>query len=104
MMMTRKPKMNLENVVKMIGLTIHIFTYFLVSIASASPTSYRSSEDITLDLDELARLGDKEKMLATIRKLAGALHANCGVKEVPDMKRVYLKNTTVTCNDGSPAG
>ncbi|XP_074662376.1 palmitoleoyl-protein carboxylesterase notum1-like [Tubulanus polymorphus] len=29
---------------------------------------------------------------------------NCGIKRIPDMKRVFLKNTTVTCNDGSPSG
>ncbi|XP_036355509.1 palmitoleoyl-protein carboxylesterase notum1-like, partial [Octopus sinensis] len=59
--------------------------------------------DIMLDLDKLAELGDKDKLLSMLKEIANSIH-KCGVREVPALRRNFITNRTVTCNDGSPAG
>ena len=71
--------------------------------SKTSKSASNQNEDIHLDIEKLSKLGDPGKYLTTLRQLAQALHG-CGVKEVPDLKRHYIRNKTVTCNDGSPAG
>lgn len=61
------------------------------------------SNDIMLDLDKLAELGDKDKLLSMLKEIANSIH-KCGVREVPALRRNFITNRTVTCNDGSPAG
>lgn len=61
------------------------------------------SNDIMLDLNKLARIGNKDKLLSMLKQIADSIH-KCGVKEVPLLKRHFITNHTVTCNDGSPAG
>uniref|UniRef100_A0A0L8G7F0 Uncharacterized protein n=1 Tax=Octopus bimaculoides TaxID=37653 RepID=A0A0L8G7F0_OCTBM len=56
-----------------------------------------------LDLDKLAALGDKDKLLSMLKEIANSIH-KCGVREVPALRRNFITNRTVTCNDGSPAG
>ena len=62
-----------------------------------------NSNDIMLDLNKLARLGNKDKLLSMLKQIADSIH-KCGIKEVPPLKRHFITNQTVTCNDGSPAG
>ncbi|GAB1609026.1 palmitoleoylnotum1-like,protein carboxylesterase NOTUM [Argonauta hians] len=38
-----------------------------------------------------------------LKEIANSIH-KCGVSEVPPLRRNFLTNRTVTCNDGSPAG
>ncbi|XP_013422007.1 palmitoleoyl-protein carboxylesterase notum1 isoform X2 [Lingula anatina] len=63
----------------------------------------RANTDIVLHLEELSKYGDPAKVIKMIQDLAGGLHG-CGIKEIPRLKRHFLTNRTVTCNDGSPAG
>ncbi|NP_001161614.1 notum protein precursor [Saccoglossus kowalevskii] len=59
------------------------------------------SNECVLDLQ---MSDDPERSMTQIKYLASALNL-CGfVPELPKMKLRYLENTTVTCNDGSPAG
>lgn len=59
--------------------------------------------DIMLDIAKMSPLGDPEEILAALRQVAKAVH-RCGIKEYPNLKRVFLTNKTVTCNDGTSAG
>ncbi|XP_070569115.1 palmitoleoyl-protein carboxylesterase notum1-like isoform X2 [Ptychodera flava] len=77
-------------------------TALLISMTSSMSANHRgSSNEYVLDLK---MMDDPEKVMTQIKYLATALHG-CGFEaELPTMTLKYLQNTSVTCNDGSPAG
>ena len=77
----------------------------VVAMAAASASSTESpTNNFPLDLEELAKLGiDTDKLLDYLKRLAEGNYM-CGVRDVPGMQRHFLRNSTPTCNDGSPAG
>ncbi|XP_064596802.1 palmitoleoyl-protein carboxylesterase notum1'-like [Liolophura sinensis] len=70
---------------------------------NSSTTNNGGGADIMLDIAKMSPLGDPEEILAALRQVAKAVH-RCGIKEYPNLKRVFLTNKTVTCNDGTSAG
>ncbi|KAI8492602.1 hypothetical protein Bbelb_296430 [Branchiostoma belcheri] len=58
------------------------------------------SDEFAIDVTKLA---DSEALMTQMKDLAEAVHA-CGSMGFTDMKLHKLRNTSVTCNDGSPAG
>ena len=59
---------------------------------------------LNLDLKELEKLGiSVDDLVQHLRRLAQGNYV-CGYREISDMRRHFLRNRTVTCNDGSPAG
>ena len=55
-----------------------------------------------LDLNKLS--GDPDNLMAHIKHLASALET-CGFNgELQQMSLYHLRNRSVTCNDGTPAG
>lgn len=63
----------------------------------------RGSNDINLDFDKLEHLGHTDSLIRALKDIAQSSH-DCGVREVPRLRRKFLTNTSITCNDGSPAG
>ena len=63
----------------------------------------RSSNDINLDFDHLEQLGRTDSLIRALKQIAQSSH-DCGVRDVPKLRRKYLTNDSITCNDGSPAG
>lgn len=55
-------------------------------------------------LDFTAVEGDVDKFVVQIKNLAQALYPCSAQNQDQDMKLHFLKNESVTCNDGSPAG
>ncbi len=73
----------------------------VIAMATAVPTG---TGTIPLDIDELERLGiNPEDLMQHLRHLKDGNYV-CGYREISDMRRHFLRNRTVTCNDGSPAG
>ncbi|XP_045196487.1 palmitoleoyl-protein carboxylesterase notum1-like [Mercenaria mercenaria] len=68
-----------------------------------SINDHRSSNDINLDFEPLERLGQTDTLIKALKDIAQSSH-DCGVRDVPKLRRKFLTNETVTCNDGSPAG
>lgn len=59
--------------------------------------------NVQLDLEQLSRLGIDAQLLEQLRTISSANYG-CGLRENNPMMRRWLRNTTVTCNDGTPAG
>lgn len=55
-------------------------------------------------LDFTAVEGNMDNFMVQIKNLAQSLYPCSAQKLDQDMKLHFLKNTSVTCNDGSPAG
>ncbi|KAI4879398.1 hypothetical protein NFI96_008230 [Prochilodus magdalenae] len=71
-----------------------------------SPPSYRSrsegAESFPLDFTPVE--GNMDTLMRQVQNLAQSLYP-CSTRRLDqDMKLRYLDNSTVTCNDGSPAG
>lgn len=83
----------------------HSFTLWMLHIVlvSCNPKVYNNIHDMPLDVSKLERLGNSDSLMKALKDIAQKSH-DCGVKEIPKFKRYFLKNKTVTCNDGSPAG
>lgn len=75
----------------------------LTMVTSYTLTDHRSSNDISLDFDKLEGLGHTDNLIKELKKIAQNSH-DCGVREVPKLRRKFLTNDSITCNDGSPAG
>lgn len=63
----------------------------------------RTSNDISLDFEHLEHLGQTDSLIKALKDIAQSTH-DCGVRDVPKLRRKFLTNDSVTCNDGSPAG
>ena len=72
-------------------------------VATYSIRDHRSSNDINLDFDKLERLGQTDSLIKALKDIAQNSH-DCGIKDVPKLRRKFLSNDSITCNDGSPAG
>ncbi|XP_060589837.1 palmitoleoyl-protein carboxylesterase NOTUM-like isoform X2 [Ruditapes philippinarum] len=70
---------------------------------SYSNNDHRASNDISLDFEHLERLGQTDSLIKALKDIARSSH-DCGVRDVPKLRRKFLTNDSVTCNDGSPAG
>ncbi|XP_059157437.1 palmitoleoyl-protein carboxylesterase notum1-like [Physella acuta] len=70
-----------------------------VSPSPPSTTPSTPSPDVTYSSSRLHELGSRSQHL-----LRHIMMHSCGVKETSNMKKKLLRNTDVTCNDGSPAG
>ncbi|KAK2189537.1 hypothetical protein NP493_103g05000 [Ridgeia piscesae] len=82
---------------------VTVWLCVVAAMAAASPTE-SPTNNFPLDLEELAKLGiDTDKLLDYLKRLAEGNYM-CGVRDVPGMQRHFLRNSTPTCNDGSPAG
>ena len=77
--------------------------YVLSYVNSVTIYDRRGSNDINLDFDKLERLGHTDSLIRALKDIAQSSH-DCGVREVPRLRRKFLTNTSITCNDGSPAG
>lgn len=80
--------------------------YLVVTIwccAVFDATSMARRLDMPLDVNKLESLGNTDTLMKSLKDIAQKSH-NCGVKEIPKLRRHYLRNSTVTCNDGSRAG
>nr|XP_011418813.2 palmitoleoyl-protein carboxylesterase notum1 [Crassostrea gigas] len=78
-----------------------IVTFWVCAIYDASSMARRL--DMPLDVNKLESLGNTDTLMKSLKDIAQKSH-NCGVKEIPKLRRHYLRNTSVTCNDGSRAG
>ncbi|XP_064628821.1 palmitoleoyl-protein carboxylesterase notum1-like isoform X2 [Lineus longissimus] len=85
-------------------MTIFYTLLLVLPFVFSTPINFKSQGDSILNLNRLSKLGDPAKVLSDLRRLAGAVHMCGGIREIPDMKLMHLTNTSVTCNDGSPAG
>ncbi|WAR09024.1 NOTUM-like protein [Mya arenaria] len=84
-------------------LWIHAACVTVVMVSSYSINDHRSSNDINLDFDKLERLGQTDSLIKALKQIAQNSH-DCGVRDVPKLRRKFLTNDSITCNDGSPAG
>lgn len=75
----------------------------IIIVHSYSLNDHRTSNDITLDFEHLERLGQTDSLIKALKDIAQSSH-DCGVRDVPKLRRKFLTNDSVTCNDGSPAG
>lgn len=78
-----------------------ILTFWVCAIYDGSSMARRL--DMPLDVNKLESLGNTDTLMRSLKDIAQKSH-NCGVKEIPKLRRHYLRNTSVTCNDGSRAG
>lgn len=83
----------------------YIYTFWILPIVFVSCVQqpYNRIHDMPLDVNKLESLGNSDSLMKALKDIAQKSH-DCGVKEVPKFRRYFLKNKTVTCNDGSPAG
>ncbi|KAL3882516.1 hypothetical protein ACJMK2_028852 [Sinanodonta woodiana] len=72
-------------------------------VFSRTMDNHRGKNDINLDFDKLENLGQTDSLIKALKDIAQRTH-NCEVKELPKLRRYFLSNTSITCNDGSPAG
>ena len=72
-------------------------------VRSISIRDRRGNNDISLDFDKLEQLGHTDSLIRALKDIAQSSH-DCGVREVPKLRRKFLTNDSITCNDGSPAG
>ncbi|KAH3738687.1 hypothetical protein DPMN_045327 [Dreissena polymorpha] len=63
----------------------------------------RSANDINLDFEQLEKLGKTDSLIKALKEIAQSSH-DCGVRDVPKLRRKFLSNDSITCNDGTPAG
>ena len=77
--------------------------YVLSYVSSMSLHDRRSHNDISLDFNKLESLGHTDSLIRDLKAIAQSSH-DCGVREVPKLRRKFLSNSSITCNDGSPAG
>lgn len=63
----------------------------------------RHRHDMPLNVPKLESLGRPETLIQSLKDIAQQSH-NCGVKDIPKLRRHFLKNSTITCNDGTSAG
>ncbi|KAJ8315347.1 hypothetical protein KUTeg_007497 [Tegillarca granosa] len=63
----------------------------------------RHRHDMPLNVPKLESLGSPETLIQSLKDIAQQSH-NCGVKDIPKLRRHFLKNNTITCNDGTSAG
>ena len=75
----------------------------LSCVSSISIHDRRGNNDISLDFDKLEQLGHTDSLIRALKDIAQSSH-DCGVREVPKLRRKFLTNDSITCNDGSPAG
>ena len=75
----------------------------LTYVKSMSVSDRRGNKDISLDFNKLESLGHTDSLIRDLKAIAQSSH-DCGVREVPKLRRKFLTNSTITCNDGSPAG
>lgn len=71
------------------------------------PPSYRSDRGDTTEsfpLDFTAVEENMDNFMTQVKNLAQSLYPCSAQKLDYDMKLNFLENTSVTCNDGSPAG
>ena len=85
--------------------TFYFCTFWMCFIvfASCGTSSYNRIHDMPLDVQKLESLGNADPLVKALKDIAQKTY-DCGVREVPKFRRFFLKNKTVTCNDGSPAG
>lgn len=63
-----------------------------------------ASNHFPLDLAELDAIGiNAEDLLVHLKHLADGNYV-CGPRQMSEMKRHFIRNPSVTCNDGSKAG
>lgn len=72
-------------------------------LVTARPDVIPNPQDMPLDVYKLETLGNADNLMKSLKDIAQKSH-NCGLKEIPKLRRHYLTNTSVTCNDGSRAG
>ncbi|KAL5010032.1 hypothetical protein ScPMuIL_012337 [Solemya velum] len=86
---------------------MQLYWWVLWMFLSTASLSYigngRSSNDIALDMEKIESFGKTASLIKALKQIAQRTH-NCGNKDIPKLKKVLLANTSVTCNDGSPAG
>lgn len=86
---------------------MHLYFWVIWMCLSTATLSYigngRSSNDIALDMEKIESFGKTASLIKALKQIAQRTH-NCGNKDIPKLKKVLLANTSVTCNDGSPAG
>ncbi|XP_030627169.1 inactive palmitoleoyl-protein carboxylesterase notum1b [Chanos chanos] len=70
------------------------------------PPSYRERSEATesFPLDFTAVEGNMDNFMTQVKNLAQSLYPCSAQKLDHDMKLHFLENTSVTCNDGTPAG
>ena len=75
----------------------------VIQCVSPRPDVIPRRHDMPLDVQKLESLGRADTLMQSLKDIAQQSH-NCGVKEIPRLRRHYLKNTSITCNDRSRAG
>lgn len=81
----------------------YVFWAFCFTMATTMPSGADRNNDINLNVKRIDHLGNTDILLENVNHVTGGAH-RCGVKDVPNLQKVFLTNETVTCNDGSPAG
>lgn len=79
----------------------------LLAVVVGVPTRTSFSQSIASKLDELQKLGytiDPEELLESLKQLSEGKFLCNGIHEHSDMQLYWLRNTSVTCNDGTQAG
>lgn len=69
-----------------------------------TPPPFRERGIESFPLDFTAVEGNMDNFVVQIKNLAQSLYPCSAQKLDQDMKLHFLKNVSVTCNDGSPAG
>lgn len=83
-------------------LWVHVLCLIL-SVYTYTIEDSRRSNDISLSVERMERLGQTDSLIKALKDIAQHSH-DCGVRDVPKLRRKFLNNDTVTCNDGSSAG
>lgn len=74
-----------------------------LTYVTCRPEKTPNRNDMALDVNKLERLGRVDTLMKSLKDIAQKSH-NCGLKEIPKLQRTYLRNSSITCNDGSRAG
>ncbi|KAL4233888.1 hypothetical protein ACF0H5_008561 [Mactra antiquata] len=82
---------------------LRVFCAVISVVSAYSVEDTRRSNDISLSVDRMERLGQTDSLIKALKDIAQHSH-DCGVRDVPKLRRKFLNNATVTCNDGSAAG
>ena len=78
----------------------HLVPWLYFALVSCGPAN-RGRNDISLNTKKLNELGSQGQLL--LRHIAITTHS-CGIKDQPKFRRKLLRQSPVSCNDGSPAG
>ncbi|XP_041350935.1 palmitoleoyl-protein carboxylesterase NOTUM-like [Gigantopelta aegis] len=78
----------------------HLVPWLYFVLVSCGPAN-RGRNDISLNTKKLNELGSQGQLL--LRHIAITTHS-CGIKDQPKFRRKLLRQSPVSCNDGSPAG